>query len=462
MRWMFPQPYRLTYRRYVLTATHLHEFKSPDRISSQSPVMSLYLPEQKLGTHSQPDSTSHKFMLKGRQTGTMHRGHSWVFRAESHDTMLAWFGDLRSLTEKTGPERNAFVRRHARSVSNGSQKAGSISSDGALDEDEADQVPYSASASVNQEPQQAAPTRPQPGGRFPSDLQIDRGLLAQRSPSESSDPDRDVIAAAGALPGSNVPERRDQPHGDDLAGIDSVANDQSWSGEGGMDSRQPTRPQPEYFPVLTGAASPAHEVNHYGPDSYGGQQMQEQRPSGQANPYTYPIQNENVAYREEPDTAGDAIGPGLSWTGVEAHQQDQVERQDDQREGHEIGSSTTVPSNHEQEEQPVFESMTRSESSISAQHHTTSTSAPSQVGGASTVPSTIDISTEEIRGLANSERLTQNQDMAAAPAQEPANCSPSTTASKPDAVAPALKSKDSERDGNVMHVPGEYPPTPAS
>jgi hypothetical protein len=49
--------------------------------------MSLYLPEQKLGSHSSEGSSSNKFMLKGRQTGSMHRGHSWVFRAESYDTM---------------------------------------------------------------------------------------------------------------------------------------------------------------------------------------------------------------------------------------------------------------------------------------------------------------------------------------------------------------------------------------
>jgi hypothetical protein len=70
--------------------------------------MSLNLPEQKLGSHSQPDSTSHKFMLKGRQTGTMHRGHSWVFRAESHDTMMAWYEDIESLISKTGEARNAY------------------------------------------------------------------------------------------------------------------------------------------------------------------------------------------------------------------------------------------------------------------------------------------------------------------------------------------------------------------
>ncbi|KAI9894162.1 MAG: hypothetical protein M1814_004016 [Vezdaea aestivalis] len=200
---------------YVLSPTHLHEFKSADQISAQAPVMSLYLPEQKLGSHAQPNSTSHKFMLKGRQTGSMHRGHSWVFRAESHDTMLAWYEAMRALTEKSGAERDNYVRKHARSISGGSQKAPSISSHGSMEEDEADAQPYSAAASsvatsgavVGQS--DGRPQRPQPGGRFPSDLQINRGLLAKTSTSSNSDDgiadaDRSIVAAAGALPGSEL------------------------------------------------------------------------------------------------------------------------------------------------------------------------------------------------------------------------------------------------------------------
>ncbi|RVX66148.1 hypothetical protein B0A52_09877 [Exophiala mesophila] len=223
---------------YILSPTHLHEFKSADRIASQSPVMSLFLPEQKLGSHSEEDSSSHKFMLKGRQTGSMHRGHSWVFRAETHDTMLAWFNDIKELTEKRGEERNEFVRRqHARSISGNSLKPASIiSSDGALEEDEADRIAFSGEQSVRgnsvadgallagasglgvagiddlddnrseagwRPPQQ----RPAPGGRFPSDVNVQRGLQAPLSPSsgESSDRDRDIIAAAGSLPGSGIP-----------------------------------------------------------------------------------------------------------------------------------------------------------------------------------------------------------------------------------------------------------------
>ena len=147
-------------------------------------------------------------MIKGRQTHGMHRAHTWIFRAESRDTMLAWFEDIKQLTEKTGPERDAFVRKHARSISGNSMTAGSVSSDGGMDEDEADKVPFTEST-----PQihmitahEEAPSRPQPGGRFPSDLNVNRHLHLPLSPSSgSSSGDRDALAAAGALPGSGIP-----------------------------------------------------------------------------------------------------------------------------------------------------------------------------------------------------------------------------------------------------------------
>ncbi len=152
-------------------------------------------------------------MLKGRQTGSMHRGHSWVFRAESFETMTSWYEDIKILTEKSPQERNAFVRQHARSISGTSQKAGSISSDGIMDEE--DEEPFSAanSAVVAPGPKQDEPKRPQPGGRFPSQLSVDtlsqRGLHAPLSPSSGSSgfgdvQDRNVIAAASSLPASGI------------------------------------------------------------------------------------------------------------------------------------------------------------------------------------------------------------------------------------------------------------------
>ena len=124
--------------RYILSPTHLHEFKSADK--AQAPIMSLYLPEQKLGSHSTEGGSSNKFVLKGRQTGGLHRGHTWVFRAESHDTMMAWYEDIKALTEKSPEERNNFVRVHSRSFSRSSQR--SASSDGLANDD--DDEPFAA------------------------------------------------------------------------------------------------------------------------------------------------------------------------------------------------------------------------------------------------------------------------------------------------------------------------------
>ncbi|KAM0285493.1 hypothetical protein ACHAQH_001443 [Verticillium albo-atrum] len=193
---------------YVLSPTHLHEFKSADK--AQAPVMSLYLPEQKLGSHSTEGGSSNKFILKGRQAGSMHRGHTWVFRAETHDTMMAWYEDVKALTEKTPQERSDFVR-HTRSLSQSSRR--SVSSDGVVDEE--DDEPFSADTVVAAETGSKQDIRrPQPGGRFPSDIQVNaqRGLQAPLSPSSMSSgfenqhqgqgqvEGQDHIAAAGVLP----------------------------------------------------------------------------------------------------------------------------------------------------------------------------------------------------------------------------------------------------------------------
>lgn len=216
---MYPRIIFADLSRYVLSPTHLHEFKSADRVAWQQPVMSLNLPEQKLGSHSQPDSTSHKFMLKGRQTGTMHRGHSWVFRAESHDTMMAWYEDIESLISKTGEARNAYVRQHIRTVSGMSWRN---SSDG-MDEDEADRTPYSAESAVLHQERPTSQPR-EPGGRFPSDVQIDRHLEAPLSPSSGeSSGERDLLAAAGSLPDGRDSFSNDVEMGQNRAGSAAAA-----------------------------------------------------------------------------------------------------------------------------------------------------------------------------------------------------------------------------------------------
>ena len=127
--------------------------------------------------------------------------------------MMAWYEDIRSLTGKSPQERSAFVRQHARSFSGTSQKAASVSSDGGLDEEDEEPFSVAASAVVAQGPKQDVLTkRPQPGGRFPSDLQVDtqRGLQVPLSPSsgssfgENDNKDHDVVAAATGLPGSGI------------------------------------------------------------------------------------------------------------------------------------------------------------------------------------------------------------------------------------------------------------------
>lgn len=207
-------------QRYVLSATHLHEFKSADK--AQAPIMSLYLPEQKVGSHSTEGGSSNKFILKGRQTGGMHRGHTWVFRAESHDTMMAWYEDIKALTEKTPEERSQFVRSHSRSLSRSSRRSVSSDGDGLVDDE--DEEPFTADTEsfTNPGPRQhdTTPRRSQAGGRFPSDIQVNaqRGLQASRSPSSVSsgfqdnntNPVAPVVAGGLIIPAAEGTERDQQ------------------------------------------------------------------------------------------------------------------------------------------------------------------------------------------------------------------------------------------------------------
>ena len=134
--------------------------------------------------------------------------------------MMAWYEDIKALTEKSPEERTQFVRSHSRSLSRSSTHR-SVSSDGMVDEE--DDEPFSAGSQIDiitpGSKQDSASRRSQPGGRFPSDIQINaqRGLQATRSPSSLSSEAQqqqyeypsqggaDVIAAASALPGIDVP-----------------------------------------------------------------------------------------------------------------------------------------------------------------------------------------------------------------------------------------------------------------
>lgn len=295
--------------------------------------MSLNLAEQKLGSHSGSDSSSHKFMLKGRQTGGMHRGHAWVFRAESHDTMLAWFEDLKNLTEKTGEERKAFIRRHARSLSGGSQKAPSISSEG-LEEDEADQVPYSAAASqVDQSlPQEQLPERPKPGGRFPSALNINRDSQVPVSPSSpSTSDDRDAVAAAGALPGSGVPFGAS---GDQV----KSGGDESQGGELGGSSELASHPatyvpfdpkrQAQYIPAGQDPVSPVSPEADYG-------NIQSEKPQTVAKKsFPQQIERHDSKYGDwMGPAAGGAIAGTVGTAAYKRHEKQKEQMQEDPQSG---------------------------------------------------------------------------------------------------------------------------------
>ncbi|KAK6543187.1 hypothetical protein TWF694_007096 [Orbilia ellipsospora] len=176
---------------YVLSPSHLHEFKTPDRNHDMTPVMSLYLPDCTMGSHTQLSANSHKFVIKGRQTGALHRGHSWVFRAETHEAMMGFYEDIKNLIELSGPERNAFVASHQKhhTPTNGvpAKETGSSSSENGLENDEADEIPYSAdrSALIGSEPSIHEP-RPE-GGRFPSDIDIQRRRSLRSATSGASD-----------------------------------------------------------------------------------------------------------------------------------------------------------------------------------------------------------------------------------------------------------------------------------
>ncbi|KLU84549.1 PH domain-containing protein [Magnaporthiopsis poae ATCC 64411] len=280
---------------YVLSPTHLHEFKSADK--TQAPVMSLYLPEQKLGSHSTEGGSSNKFIIKGRQTGAMHRGHTWVFRAESHETMMAWYEDIKALTEKTPEERSNFVRGHSRSFSRTSQR--SISSDGVVDED--DDEPFAAdSAAIRQTPtQDVLPRRPSPGGRFPSDITVNaqRGLQAPLSPASVNSgflPTGNASYGAAAAAG---PASQPQHHGDNNSSSrDAIA---AAAGLPGSDMAQ-YQQQNDIPPLAYGSTARTPIIQA---SSYAAQVSQEAREDG-VNPYT----SEPIAGGGGDGWVGDAAG----------------------------------------------------------------------------------------------------------------------------------------------------------
>ncbi|KAG0671747.1 Phosphoinositide PI4,5P(2) binding protein [Maudiozyma exigua] len=86
---------------YVLTPNFLHEFKTADRKKDLIPVMSLALNECTVAEHSKKGSSENKLVLHAKQNGLLHKGHNWVFKTDSYESMMTWFDNLKLFTSLT-------------------------------------------------------------------------------------------------------------------------------------------------------------------------------------------------------------------------------------------------------------------------------------------------------------------------------------------------------------------------
>ena len=388
--------------------------------------MSLPLADQKLGSHSNQDSTSHKFMLKGRQSGGMHKSHAWVFRAESYDTMMAWFGDIKSLTETTGPARDAFIRRnHARSISGGSHNAGSISEGSALDEDEADQVPYSASASQVEPSAEKLPQRPNPGGRFPSLLSVNRDSQVPLSPSSTSENsgDREIVAAVGALPGSGVHS----------GGLGKQVGD-----DGESDEMRGTLAAPLNKDVYSDSQTkpkynepPKQEVEDPASASVQAQGVSSDGPSSAAYAqHPVPERHDSTYGTWMAPTAAGGNGAPAGAADIEAYKQ-QAQRE------------------KRQEEQPGLQAVEMAPPPATKEDMTMSALAAAQL-------STFDIKNANKGAVGG---ITTVSTDAVSPNIPAAQAADSAAPSKDLANRPPLESQTSAMSVSQLHVPGKFPPS---
>lgn len=406
--------------------------------------MSLYLPDQKLGSHSQPGGSSHKFILKGRQTGSMHRGHSWVFRAESYDTMLAWYEDIKSLTEKSGEERNAFVRRHTRSVSQGSHR--SVSSDGGLDEDEADEVPYSANQSMtNEAVREEPPQRPSPGGRFPSDIQVNH-LQAPLSPSSgSSEIDHDLTTASGGLQGpylgfgyqeheSNYELGHPQQHSapQSIPQPQQEYPQQYVYNDGAMSAALNSHPQQSQAPYPT-SSNPA-------PSAY-----QPEAPYvSPIRPSSYPnnppgIERHNSMYGDWMAPAAGGAAAGVLGTEAYRHHQQQQEPQS----RYPI-EETPAPVSHSHVPEPA------------PLNHTSPSEPVSLTNTVSTIPTPVS------NDPARNEPFLGEAEAVPAAASAVASKTSGPALQETEEIFPSVIRHNTDVSISDLHVPGQYPQTPAA
>ncbi|KAF2685799.1 hypothetical protein K458DRAFT_442143 [Lentithecium fluviatile CBS 122367] len=442
---------------YVLSPTHLHEFKSADRIYTQPPVMSLLLSDQKLGSRSQPGSSSHKFVIKGRQTGSMHRGHTWVFRAETYDTMLAWYSDISNLIEKTGDERNAFVRRHARSISAGSAR--SVSSDGGLEEDEADQVPFSTQQSMlNQPTQEAEPApRPSPGGRFPSDIQVNRDLQAPVGPSSgsSSEVGNDLTTASGGLQGTYPSYETDPSHHNqhDQYQQSQAPNaynqdkydyntDNAYQHPAPVPVPMPVQQQTSYYAKNPPTSPTQNEYQRVSNSTEYGTQAQPLQPQQQVYLTQQSLERHDSTYGDwlAPAAGGAALG-ALGAGAYTQHQQN--------------GNLQSQPAMNDSTQTPTEHDPNPAAQPLPERHpdHT----AP--VTNTVVIPIPVTLGTEP-DSMATTPSAAQQAFLAGPEAGLPAAASEKAVNGGP--VHPGMKRQDTDFSVSDLHVPGQYPKTPSA
>lgn len=119
--------------------------------------------------------------------------------------MLEWYEDIKKLTELSGAGRAAFVASHLPTATE--EQPEEVDDSFLLQNDEADEIPYTAS-NYSFQPTSVveSPKRPEVG-RFPSDIRLDRGMQEARRPSSSHsdqlDYDRYVLVSASPNDPSN-------------------------------------------------------------------------------------------------------------------------------------------------------------------------------------------------------------------------------------------------------------------
>ncbi|RLV96533.1 Phosphatidylinositol 45-bisphosphate-binding protein SLM1 [Spathaspora sp. JA1] len=96
---------------FVLTCNYIHEFKSSDRKKDPMPSISLSLDSCSVSEHSKDDGRTsgvYKFILVSKSSnGLINRTHNWVFRTDTYANMIAWFDDIKKLTNLPTPAARA-------------------------------------------------------------------------------------------------------------------------------------------------------------------------------------------------------------------------------------------------------------------------------------------------------------------------------------------------------------------